>query len=196
MLRLQVMLEPTHRIVVALDLSEYAEIVLEHALSQAIFHEAPDLHFITVVEHSKLDLDDVKHHLAALVIPALEGIDRKNWRVHLHVRQGKAAEEIANLAADIRAHLLVVGRFGVHHPHRRIGKSANEIIGLATCPVYVVVLSDQSPDVQPQCPDCVAIRASSKGEIWFCAKHVAADGVNLDIAIDSSVSFTDGGLMW
>ena len=190
------MIEPSHRIVVALDLSEYAEIVLEHALSQAAHHARPELHFLTVVDDAQRGLDVVKHRLSSLVIAAMQGVDRANWRVHLHVREGKTAEEITNLAADIRAHLLVVGRFGVHHPHRRISKSAVDVIELATCPVYVVGLSDQSPDAQVQCPDCVAVRASSDGEIWFCAKHVAPDGVNLSATIGSTVSFTDGGLMW
>ena len=148
------MADQTHRIVVALDLEEYAEIVLEHALDQATRHVAPDLHFLMVVEDSKTDIEEVKRRFAALVLPALEGRDRTNWRVRLTVRTGKAPEEITNLAADIRAHLIVIGRFGVHHPHRRIGLTASRVIDLATCPTFVVVPSDQTPDSQPACPEC------------------------------------------
>ncbi|MGE3457857.1 MAG: hypothetical protein AB7O24_22275, partial [Kofleriaceae bacterium] len=36
--------------VIALDQSEYAEIVLEHALDQAGRHQSLDLHFTTVIE--------------------------------------------------------------------------------------------------------------------------------------------------
>ena len=42
--------DPHFRLVVALDLSEYAEIVLEYALDQAARHSAPDIHFVHVIE--------------------------------------------------------------------------------------------------------------------------------------------------
>lgn len=190
------MTDPIHRIVVALDLLEYAEIVLEHALDQARRYEAPDLHFVTVVENPRADLDDAKRRLEALVVPALEGIDRARWRVHLHVRSGRATEEITNLAAEIRAHLLVIGRFGVHHPRRRIGRTANRVIDLATCPTFVVTLTDQSPDAQAQCPDCVALRTSTDGRTWFCAVHAAPERVQLSTIVGPGTSLTGGPLMW
>lgn len=190
------MTDSPHRIVVALDLLEYAEIVLEHALDQARRYEAPDLHFVTVVEGARTDLDDAKQRLEALVVPALEGIDRASWRVHLHVRGGRPAEEITNLAAEIRAHLLVIGRFGVHHPRRRIGTTANKVIDLATCPTFVVTLTDQSPDAEPQCPDCVALRAASDGRTWFCPVHAAPDRIQLSTIVGPATSLTGGPLMW
>ena len=190
------MADQTHRIVVALDLEEYAEIVLEHALDQATRHVAPDLHFLMVVEDSKTDIEEVKRRFAALVLPALEGRDRTNWRVRLTVRTGKAPEEITNLAADIRAHLIVIGRFGVHHPHRRIGLTASRVIDLATCPTFVVVPSDQTPDSQPACPECVALRSASDGRIWFCPAHSAPGSLHLSTIVGTAPSFTDGGLMW
>src|SRR5947208_1221115 len=103
-----------YRVVVALDLSEYAETVLEHALDEAARHAPPDLHFVTVVEDSKTDLADIKRRLGALVLPAFEDFDCGEWRARLHVRVGKPHEEIANLAAEIRAQLVVIGNFGVH----------------------------------------------------------------------------------
>lgn len=189
------MTEPLHRIVVALDLLDYSEIVLEHALDQALRHDAPDLHFLTVAD-DPTDIDGVKRRLAALVLPALEGIDRTGWRVRLHVRVGKAAEEITNLAAEIRANLIVIGRFGVHHPHRRIGTSASRVIDVATCPTLVIGLSDQSPDAQPECPECVALRSASDGRSWFCPAHAAPDRMRLSAIVGSTVDFTGGGLMW
>lgn len=190
------MLDPHHRIVVALDLLEYSEIVLEHALDQARRFAPPELHFVTVVEDARPDLDDVKQRLGALVVAGLDGLDRTGWLVRLHVRSGRAAEEITNLAAEIRAHLLVIGRFGVHHPRRRIGRTANRVIDLATCPAFVVTLTDQSPDGQPQCPDCVALRSASDGRIWFCSLHAAPDRSQLSTIVGPSTSLTGGPLMW
>src|SRR5207248_7062449 len=61
--RPQRMTEPRHRIVVALDLSEYAEIVLEHAIDQAARHAASDLHFLYVADTPKPDLEPVKQQI-------------------------------------------------------------------------------------------------------------------------------------
>ncbi len=185
---------PRHRIVIALDLTEYAEIVLEHALDQAVRQEAPDLHFVNVAE-ADADLDDTKRKLAALVLPALDGMPTTDWQAQLHVRQGAGPEEIANLAAEIRAHLLVIGRFGTHHPHRRIGTTASRVIELATCPTLVVGLCDQTSDVVAQCPDCVEVRADSDGERWFCPAHVAPTGIELSTRVTRG-STSISGLMW
>src|SRR4051812_20963362 len=104
------MTEPRQRIVVALDLLEYAEIVLEHALDHAARQRSPDLHFLTVVEKATPETENIKCRLASLVLPALDGLDCTDWRLRLHVREGSAPEEIVNLAAEIRAQLIVIGR--------------------------------------------------------------------------------------
>ena len=181
------------RIVVALDLLEYAEIVLEHALDQAVRSDAPELHFISVVKRGH-EVESVKQQLAGLVLPALEGMPTTNWHAQLHVRDGDGPEEITNLAAEIRAHLLVIGRFGLHHPHRRISATASRVVELATCPTLVVSLADQSADVEVQCPACVEVRAQSEGERLFCAAHVS-DRMRLS-AIITPGSTHAGGLMW
>ena len=188
------MTAPRFRIVIALDLTDYAQIVLEHALDQAVRHDAPDLHFVTVVSDGA-DLDGVKRTLAALALPALAGLAMTDWHAQLHVRRGEGPEQITDLAAEIRAHLLVIGRFGTHHPHRSIGNTAGRVIELATCPTLIVGLSDQSSDAVAQCPDCVEVRASSEGERWFCAAHVAPDGIRLSTSV-SRGSSTSTGLMW
>src|SRR5712671_1942946 len=42
-----------YRMVVGVDLTEYSEIVLEHALDQAARHSAPELHIIHVRERAQ-----------------------------------------------------------------------------------------------------------------------------------------------
>jgi len=183
------------RIVVALDLLEYSEIVLEHALDQAVRHDGPDLHFLAVVKRGAHEVEDVKKRLAALVLPALEGMPTTDWHAQLHVREGNVPEEIANLAAEVRAHLLVIGRFGLHHPRRGIGATAGRVVELAGCPTLVVGLADQSADAQAQCPACVEIRAQSEGERLFCAAHVS-DRMRLSTIITPGSTTAGGGLMW
>ena len=185
------------RIVVALDQSEYAQIVLDHALDQARHQRAPDLHFLTVVERDGDDVDDVKNALAELVLQGLDGCDCDEWRARMHVRAGRPHEEIASLAAELRANLMVIGRFGLHHPHRKLGTVASRVLAAAICPVLVVGPADSAVETVAQCPECVRVRAESDGERWFCTAHVAPDRETLATSILlPPPPFTGGGPMW
>ncbi len=157
-----------YRIVVALDRSEYGEIVLEHALDQAARHPGPDLHFVTIVD-KPAELDDAKQWLAITAFEGLEifGRGQPDWRARLHVRAGHADEEIADVAAEVDADLLVIGRFGAHGRH----SAADRLVKLAPCPTLVVGLAGHATEAQPQCGKCVAVRADTDGERWFCDEH-------------------------
>jgi nucleotide-binding universal stress UspA family protein len=186
------MTKPRFRIVVAVDLSEYAEIVVEHALDQAARHDAPDLHFITVVKPGA-SVAQAKEGLATFVRIGLETFHElgADWRARMHVREGLADEEIVNLAAEIRAHLIVVGRFGVHDRGNRLGTIATKVVQNATCPTLVVGLVDQPAD-RDACNACVAVRAESDGETWFCEAHRG------DRLVSSTLTtpWAGGTLMW
>lgn len=176
-----------YRIVAALDQSEYAEIVLEHALDQAARHQQPELHFVTVVsdEHA---LAKAKQKLTDLVLGDLDTFrdHHFDWRARLHVRVGKPAEEIVALAEDVLADLIVVGRFG--------GSTARKVLDHADCPMLAINLAERQVDTEPQCPECVQIRAESDGETWFCAKH-AGDRPTTTLLLPST-TWTGGTLMW
>jgi nucleotide-binding universal stress UspA family protein len=179
-------------IVIALDDSEYADIVLQHGLDQAARHDAPDLHVITVVDGARRDLDPFKDALARRVIEGLEAFgDRSSWRTRIHVRCGKPAEEIANLAGEISARLLVIGRFGANHRWRSV---ADRVLELAPCPTLVVGLTGHEITAVPQCPDCVRVRAESDGEVWFCERHVAPDRMRLTLLVPPTTSDLRGGI--
>lgn len=190
--------DPHFRMVVALDLSEYAEIVLEHALDQAARHSAPDLHFLHVIDDRRDDVDRAKRELADLVLGGIDtvGDHAQTWRSRLHVRSGRAHEEIVELAAEIDAHLIVCGRFGVHRHWLSHASIAHRIIEHAHCPVLAVNLVDR-PVQTPQCPDCVRVRAETDGERWFCDAHSEPGRITLATTrLPPSTSWTGGGLMW
>jgi nucleotide-binding universal stress UspA family protein len=182
-------------IVVAIDRSEYAPIVLEHAFDQAARHPAVDLHVLTVVT-DEVQLEATKQALAAVVLPALEDVACTDWSATLHVRAGRVHEEIAGLAAEVRARLIVVGRFGLHHRADHARSIASRVVDTATCPTLVVGLSDDSPDAIEACGRCVAIRAESAGERWFCDDHAAHDRQSLASVTLASSTWGGGGLMW
>lgn len=180
------------RIVVALDRSEYAEIVLEHAIDQAARHDHCDVHFITVVEDDAL-VDQTHADLAALVHDGMESLTmRADCTPFLYVVAGNPEEEIAVLATDLRADLLVIGRFGVHEKR---GSTAERVLTRVTCPTLVVALKDDDLIDDLQCPDCVVVRAKSNGEQLFCAAHTSGGEIHLS---DQTSWFSSwrGGSIW
>jgi nucleotide-binding universal stress UspA family protein len=112
----------------------------------------------------------VSEKLAALDVSAPR-------QVGLHVRRGDAAREIAQLAADLGADMIVVGS---HKPIQLkslfVGSTAERVMATATCPVFV---AGPRPRPQPPhviviegpCPDCVVQRAATAGRSWWCARH-------------------------
>jgi nucleotide-binding universal stress UspA family protein len=176
-------------LLIAIDDSEYSEIVLEHGLDQAGRHQAPDLHVVRVVE-KPADLQAAKDALARAVLEGLDSfrVNHPDWRTRLHVRCGKPVEEIANLASEIQAELLVIGRYGVH---RRHGSLADGLVAAAPCPTLVVGFAGHE-GAEPQCPWCVEVRARSDGEQWFCVKHSAPDRLRLSALVPPTTSSGTG----
>ncbi len=184
-----------YRIVVGLDLSEYAEVVLEHALDQAARHEQTELHFVTVVPDARL-MAVTKKRLTELVRDGLDLLhDGIDWRARMHVRVGKPAEEIVALADDVDADLIVVGRFSQHR--RRVGSTAQRVLDLASSPTLTVNQLGKPVTDHAQCPDCARVRASSDGEVWFCDRHRDRDRDTLatTLVLPSTI-WTGGTLMW
>jgi nucleotide-binding universal stress UspA family protein len=178
-----------YRIVIPLDRSEYAELVLEHALDQAVRHDDPDLHFLTVVSDRGDDPKEAQRQLAGVVLDGLETFrgDRA-WRSFLHVRDGEPAAEIANLAAEVAADLVVIGRFGGHRT-----PLAERLIHRVNCPILVVGLSGHALASERPCPACAALREESDGTRWFCAAHASPGRLRLTELLPSSASGSHGG---
>lgn len=183
-----------YRMVVGIDLTEYCDIVLEHALDQAARHTRPELHFIHVKEHRKQSTEDLKRRLSAIVYPSLQTFNRHavEWWARLHVRTGKPADQIASLAQDLIADLIVIGQFGLHHPRQTFKNLPGRVLQAAPCPTLIVGM----PAVldTKQCPACSALRADTEGERWFCAEHSAPNRVEHDVT--PMTVWTGGSLMW
>ena len=182
-----------YRIVVGLDGSEYAPMVLEHALDQAARHDAADIHIVMVINNTA-DAERTKRWLAQT---SLEGLDafsehKGEWRTRLHVRVGKTDEELATLAGEVDADLLVIGNYGVHPARRPI---ASRVIEQAPCATLVVGLSGREV-TEPQCPDCVAVREMTDGERWFCEAHSSDVELRMSTLLPSSMPLSRGGTLW
>lgn len=181
-----------YRIVIGMDLSEYADIVVEHALDQASRHDAPELHFLTVKEKRRQDQHELADRLWDRVRPVLETFNQHHvdWRARLHVRPGRPEEVIALLAAEIRANLIVIGQFGLHNP-KHADRIPSRVLAAAVCPTLVVGMPEAIQSVQ-QCPMCVTVREETEGIRWFCNTHLA-DRVD---TMTPMTTWTGGSLMW
>ena len=195
-------------IVAAIDDSDFADLVLEHALALAGADNNAEIHILGVLEVKRRELDDdhstmleeieayLKRRVVA-VIDALDGLSQGSLRIRVHARPGhQPAEQILELAAEARADLIIVGRHGAGGSRgRRHGKVPAEVLDGACCPVLVLSPTDYGePATSPeQCPRCVETRRDSNGEVWFCSEH-SSDRPWRSTIVWSGVTWRDEGV--
>lgn len=107
---------------------------------------------------------------------AIGGLERQV--IGVHVRRGRPARELAQLARDVGADLIVVGtRKGAHLKQLFVGSVAERLLAAAPCPVFVAgpmpAGGDDAhePVIEPACSACVDSRFKSSGREWWCARH-------------------------
>lgn len=151
------------RILIAIDRSEYGEIVLEHGLDQAARHPGAELHFVTAVDEDA-DIAPVRAWLASVVREGCDTFHVAAPPPSLHVLRGRPIPVIAALASDLRVDLLVFGRFGTP-------SVADTLLQIVEVPTLVVGIAGTV--LEPQCPACVVVRRESAGERLFCDAHAS-----------------------
>jgi len=96
-------------------------------------------------------------------------------RVMSHLRVHAPAHEIAQLAADLEADLVVVGMHGRGTVVRFfLGSIAESVTRLAPCPVLVFRpkgLPPEYPRIEAPCPRCLEVRTESGGREYWCEQH-------------------------
>ena len=167
------------RIVAVLERSELTQLVLDHAFDHARRHEAPEIHFLAVVN----DLDSLDDTRDWMITQALEELDSFNglhpdWSGQIHVARGQLEHEIPAYARAIGAHLIVLGA----------GDHVGRVAMAAPCPLLIMSLDEPGLETGI-CPDCSAIRIATAGERLFCDAH-ASDHVSLDLP---TAAFISGG---
>ncbi len=100
--------------------------------------------------------------------------------LYTHQRSNDPAHELAQLAADVEADLVVVGTHDWHGVTRLVlGSVAEAVTRLAPCPVLVVrrkAVPPPVPVIQPACEACLEARRASNGAIFWCEQHQAHHG--------------------
>ena len=180
-------------VVVGIDFSERSDRALDQALAVASLNQG-EVHAIYVESERPLDgllvgpfsaaaltavsLQKVEQHASGRVaaITAARG-QLYVSRVVAHLRYGSAAAEIAELAAQLDADLVVVGSHGRRGVERiLLGSVAERVSRLSRCPVWIVrpkhhQPGERVPEIEPPCAACVARREATNDAEFWCMRH-------------------------
>ena len=117
----------------------------------------------------------VADELAAFQESQRRSGDRPFGHVLSHLRSNSPGQQIAQLASDLEADLVVVGTHGRGGIARLLmGSTAHAVVTLSPCPVLVVReknLLPPGPGVEPPCPQCLAERNRTNGDQLWCDQH-------------------------
>jgi nucleotide-binding universal stress UspA family protein len=188
-----------YSIVVAVDYSEAGDLALERALELAAERKSAAVHVVNVLSlyQAGLSLEPAGAAVASDHPSVQEAAERLRQYVEKQVSSFRAAhptvpptfpdylvahqrvempsEEIAQLAADLEADIVVVGTHGKRGFSRfLLGSVAEATVRLAPCPVLVVrpkALPATGPAIQPPCPKCVETRIATRGAELWCEQH-------------------------
>jgi nucleotide-binding universal stress UspA family protein len=147
------------RVVVAgIDFSPIGELALDHVLELAAEDPSVEPHFVHVAQAygpmlrlelegpdgtRAISMEQASELLRAHVEEHVQKLKSRRpvrfGRAVTHIAVGNAAQEIAQLALDLDADLVVVGTHGRRGLRRMLlGSVAEAVIRMAHCPVYVV----------------------------------------------------------
>lgn len=183
-------------IVVGVDFSEASELAVQQAFLMAAERQNVEVHLINVVQTygtqvtyempvdasalAVLTITEARSRFRRYADEALARFQAQHpnlgfTRVVAHVRFDAIADEIAQLAADLEADLVVVGTYGRRGLSRLLlGSSAEAVVRLAPCPVLVVrpkAVPAEAPRIEPPCPRCLDARRASDGAELWCEQH-------------------------
>lgn len=181
-------------ILVGIDYSPTSEQALEHAIGIAAATSNAELHVVHVVATSDpprleenaaaaaLSTGLAAHQLKTYVSVSLGAFEKKRTDaarrpigVVSHLLVHSPAQEIAQLASDLQADLVIVGMHGRGGFARFfLGSVAESVARLAPCPVLVFRqkgMLPEYPKIEPPCPRCLQMRVSSGGQEYWCEQH-------------------------
>lgn len=181
------------RIVVGYDYSPIADLALERAFGLGANEAHAEIHVVTVIMlgeaagggvagvpvYPTISVDASHDALESRTKELAEAWKKrtgKNFdRLITHVRSESPATEIAQLAADLEAQMIVVGTHGRRGMTRfLLGSVAEGVVRMAPCEVLVVRPQDNDadiPKIEPPCPRCVEERKNTGGKEFWCEQH-------------------------
>jgi nucleotide-binding universal stress UspA family protein len=171
-------------VVVGLDLSPISRDVLRTAAALCLM-PGSELHLVHVLavppgESILGTRADRELKFAKQLEQARDSLDRFAAEVVVsvkraagHLRVGSPDTEIAQLAADLGADLIVVGTHGHRGLERLLGSVAESLVRNAPCQVlaYRPKTTPVWEKIEPPCPDCLATQErTGRAKLW-CQRH-------------------------
>src|SRR6185369_10411182 len=183
----------TYLIVVGIDYSPASDLALERAFELATARPPAEVHVVSVINlygpqgivagsAEPVGMNSVTLAEATSALERYVEQRRSSFQgaldsvgVRCHLRLDAPATEVAQMAADLEADLVVVGTHGRRGIARLLlGSVAEAVVRLAPCPVLVVrpkALPHEGPRIEPPCPACLEARRASGGAQYWCEQH-------------------------
>jgi nucleotide-binding universal stress UspA family protein len=180
-------------ILVAIDYAETGQLALERAFELALERPNSELHVLHVLplnvpvlmpelgvpKDALPTLEEASEELARYIetkvhaFRAQRSVKERAIRVVSHLRLDMPALEIARVAAELEADLVVVGTHGRRSLARFVRGSVAEV-AVRLCPCPVLVVRPRTPSARTfkrPCARCLETReATERGEL-FCEQH-------------------------
>lgn len=174
-----------YTILACVDFSENAHLALTAAKNHALARPDAELHVVHVVAppvgtvavvgtadlaaNFTETLDRTRKELEAACTDLAKGLAE---RVYGHIRTGRASKEIAEVADQIGADLIVVGTHGRTGLSRALlGSVAEEVVRHAPCDVLTVRTKVAAPVIEAACSPCMAAQAAAHDPKARCDQH-------------------------
>ncbi len=182
-----------YRLVIGMDFSELATLAFKQAMGFARAQPDTELHAVAVVEKEssqivpaadrRTSFVEITDHMRERLLAECRDLLGENRdllsRTIAHVRVGNIAEQLAGLAGEIGADMVLVGTHGRRGlQHLLLGSVAERTVRLAPCQVLVVRpkdihVMDGVPAIEPPCPACIKVREETHGAKEWCGPHEA-----------------------
>jgi nucleotide-binding universal stress UspA family protein len=169
-------------VVLGLDDSPSADRVIARAAQLARGPGGAELHVVHAVDMLEAGgsvpvvVDVLDRHRAILERRALQAQTESGSSVFAHFHASDPARAILQTASSVDADLILVGCNDGHKLRRwLLGSVAETVVRRAACEVLVVRDKDHAkghaPEVEPPCPECLAVQRASSGATMWCAHH-------------------------
>ncbi len=132
------------------------------------------LHAVYLVKRgtSLAQMEQIAASLRADTVGRAAALGLHDRLMAVHVRSGDPAIEIAAVARELRADMVVLGESERRFGSRRSDALFDQLHIELECPVVLArPLPSPLPEIEPACPACELARAQSRGQIWWCASH-------------------------
>src|SRR5690606_23986459 len=175
------------RVVVGFDFSSQSEMALERAIWMLSGLEDAEIHIVSALggqgvedrslgSYNRLPEEELRRRVIAVAEARRAQAEATTIHFFVHTRTSDPTAAILEVAREIRAEMILVGTHSKKGVRRLLlGSVAGSLVRQADCPVLVMreltYGLEAGPQPEPPCARCLALRADTHGERWWCDAH-------------------------